>query len=111
MFRLFNRLPKGLEPMAEIFRKHVEEEGELASEARSVLWPWHQLKGRAEGVLAPAPIEWAGQSWFLVLAPAEGRGRGPAGSGRFKGGEHHRASSPCVPSPLCLPLAAALAQA
>lgn len=28
MYRLFNRLPKGLEPMAEIFRKHVEEEGE-----------------------------------------------------------------------------------
>jgi hypothetical protein len=28
MYRMFNRLPKGLEPMAEIFRKHVEEEGE-----------------------------------------------------------------------------------
>ncbi|EFN56087.1 hypothetical protein CHLNCDRAFT_22706 [Chlorella variabilis] len=27
MYRMFNRLPKGLEPMAEIFRKHVEEEG------------------------------------------------------------------------------------
>ena len=27
MYRLFNRLPKGLEPMADIFRKHVEEEG------------------------------------------------------------------------------------
>jgi len=27
MFRLFGRVPKGLEPMAEIFRQHVEEEG------------------------------------------------------------------------------------
>lgn len=31
MYRMFNRLPKGLEPMAEIFRKHVEEEGEAAA--------------------------------------------------------------------------------
>lgn len=28
MYRMFNRLPKGLEPMADIFCKHVEEEGE-----------------------------------------------------------------------------------
>ena len=28
MYRLFNRLPRGLEPMADIFRRHVEEEGE-----------------------------------------------------------------------------------
>ena len=27
MFRMFNRLPKGLDPMADIFRKHVEDEG------------------------------------------------------------------------------------
>lgn len=27
MYRLFNRLPRGLEPMADIFRRHVEEEG------------------------------------------------------------------------------------
>jgi cullin 1 len=27
MYRMFNRLPKGLEPMADIFCKHVEEEG------------------------------------------------------------------------------------
>ena len=30
MYRMFNRLPKGLEPMADIFRKHVEEEGGCA---------------------------------------------------------------------------------
>lgn len=27
MYRMFNRLPKGLDPMADIFRKHVEAEG------------------------------------------------------------------------------------
>jgi cullin 1 len=27
MYRLFNRVPKGLEPVAEIFKKHVENEG------------------------------------------------------------------------------------
>lgn len=27
MYRLFNRIPKGLEPVAEMFRKHVEGEG------------------------------------------------------------------------------------
>jgi hypothetical protein len=27
MFRLFQRIPKGLEPVAEIFRDHVEREG------------------------------------------------------------------------------------
>lgn len=34
MYRLFGRIPKGLEPMAEMFRKHVEAEGlKLVSEA------------------------------------------------------------------------------
>lgn len=36
MYRMFNRLPKGLEPMAEIFRKHVEEEGECAATATAI---------------------------------------------------------------------------
>ncbi len=27
MYKLFKRIPKGLEPMADIFKKHVEEEG------------------------------------------------------------------------------------
>ncbi len=27
MYRLFQRIPKGLEPVAEIFKKHVEAEG------------------------------------------------------------------------------------
>lgn len=27
MYRLFNRIPKGLDPVAEIFKKHVEVEG------------------------------------------------------------------------------------
>ena len=27
MYRLFSRIPKGLEPVAEAFRKHVEAEG------------------------------------------------------------------------------------
>lgn len=27
MFRLFQRIPKGLEPVAEIFREHVDHEG------------------------------------------------------------------------------------
>ena len=31
MYRLFNRLPRGLEPMADIFRRHVEEEGAFMS--------------------------------------------------------------------------------
>lgn len=28
MYKLFRRIPKGLDPMADIFKKHVEEEGE-----------------------------------------------------------------------------------
>lgn len=27
MFRLFQRIPRGLEPVAEIFKEHVESEG------------------------------------------------------------------------------------
>ena len=27
MYRLFQRIPKGLDPVAELFRKHVESEG------------------------------------------------------------------------------------
>jgi hypothetical protein len=27
MYRLFNRVPKGLEPVADMFKKHVENEG------------------------------------------------------------------------------------
>ncbi len=27
MYRLFHRIPKGLEPVADIFKKHVEGEG------------------------------------------------------------------------------------
>lgn len=46
MYRLFNRLPKGLEPMAEIFRKHVEEEGEpgppRAAQAAGLPWTARQ---------------------------------------------------------------------
>ena len=34
MYRLFQRIPKGLEPVAESFRKHVESEGlKLVKEA------------------------------------------------------------------------------
>jgi cullin 1 len=34
MFRLFQRIPQGLEPVAEIFKKHVDSEGmKLVKEA------------------------------------------------------------------------------
>ena len=37
MFRLFQRIPKGLEPVAETFRDHVEAEGtKLVKEATEV---------------------------------------------------------------------------
>ena len=46
MYRLFNRLPRGLEPMADIFRRHVEDEG-----GSSGAWgPW--LGAQQERLLA-----------------------------------------------------------
>lgn len=37
MYKLFKRIPKGLEPMADIFKKHVEEEGACHAALRCVL--------------------------------------------------------------------------
>jgi cullin 1 len=54
MFRLFGRVPRGLEPMAEIFRRHVEAEGlklvAAAAEAADA-----RREAREGGKRAPAP--------------------------------------------------------
>ena len=37
MFKLFQRVPKGLDPMAAIFKRHVEGDGMAQASARSAL--------------------------------------------------------------------------
>lgn len=56
MYRMFNRLPKGLEPMADIFCKHVEEEGEAVYRVArsSTQWDlsgWFRCSVAGAGVL------------------------------------------------------------
>ena len=48
MYRLFGRIPKGLEPMADMFRKHVESEGlKLVGQAGEAVEAKKERKGAA----------------------------------------------------------------
>jgi cullin 1 len=50
MYRLFGRIPKGLEPMAEMFREHVESEGlKLVNEAAEAVEAKKEQKDREAG--------------------------------------------------------------
>lgn len=55
MYRLFSRIPKGLDPVADIFKEHVEGEGNrLVKEVR-----WSCLSRLLVGPLRwPAPEPW-----------------------------------------------------
>lgn len=49
MYRLFQRIPKGLDPVAEIFKEHVDSEGmKLVKEVRA--WGWAGMGRRPPGV-------------------------------------------------------------
>lgn len=57
MYRLFSRVPRGLDPVAEFFKGHVEDEGNmLVKEARLVTRPSAQPRlVRHCGGCLPAP--------------------------------------------------------
>jgi hypothetical protein len=66
MYRLFNRVPKGLEPIAELFKQHVEAEGMQL--VRDVAQASESKKDKEAGEWGPGKEGWAG--WT-----AGGRGR------------------------------------
>ncbi len=81
MYRMFGRIPKGLEPMADIFKCHVEGEGmklvKVATEAGESRREKEGVAG-GKGGAAAAKVEGGSSSPEQVRGP-EARGWGAAG--------------------------------
>lgn len=54
MYRLFNRVPKGLEPVADKFKKHVEDEGmKLVKEVTETAAAKKEKEKEKDGMVSP----------------------------------------------------------